>query len=136
MQHPRIVAGLALCLASLPVLAAAPAYLRGSDCLDPNMARSWIELDNRTILVDAGRHKYRMEISGACSALGFSPYLGFKGDPISGRVCGILSDSIVTRDYTCRIERMELLDKEQYKQALESRKSSRRRKPVSHSGTP
>jgi hypothetical protein len=100
------------------------------------MARSWIELDNRTILVDAGRRKYRMEISPACSALGFSPFLGFKGDPVSGRVCGIIGDSIVTRDYTCRIDRMELIDKAQFKQLQESRKGSRRPKPVSHSGTP
>lgn len=136
MQRPSIAAGLALCLATLPALAAAPAYLRGSECLDPTMARNWTELDNHAILVDAGRRKYRMEISPACSALGFSPWLGFKGDPISGRVCGIIGDSVVTRDYTCRIERMELLDKEQYKQALESRKSSRRQKPVQHSKTP
>jgi hypothetical protein len=136
MKHPGIATALALCLTALPALAAAPGSLRGADCLDPNMARSWIELDSRTILVDAGRRKYRMEISPACSALGFSPYLGFKGDSINGRVCGILGDSIVTRDYTCRIERMELLDKEQYKQALESRKSKRRQKPVSHSGMP
>ena len=136
MKRHSFAAGLALCLATHPALAAAPGTLRGSDCLDPNMARSWIDLDNRTILVDAGRRKYRMEIAPACTALGFSPFLGFKGDSVNGRVCGILGDSVITRDYTCRIERMELLDKEQYKQALESRKSARRQKPVSHSKTP
>ena len=136
MQRRTIALGLALCLASLPSLAAAPRSLRGADCLDPTLARSWIDLDDRTLLVDAGRRKYRLEITPACTALSYSPWLGFKGDPVSGRVCGIIGDSIVTRDYSCRIERMELLDKAQYKQALESRKSSRKRKPVSQSKAP
>lgn len=144
MHTPTFATGLALCLAALPALAAAPKpapaaapnFLRGSDCLDPDMARSWIEIDNRTLLVDAGRRKYRIEISPACSALGYSPWLGFKGDPVNGRVCGTLGDAVVTRDYTCRIQRMELLDKAQYKLALEQRKSKSRQRPVSNSKTP
>jgi hypothetical protein len=137
MYRRTVAASLALCLAALPALAAAPAgVLRGTDCLDPDLARSWIDIDSRTLLVDAGRRKYRIEVAPACTALGYSPVLGFKGDSISGRICGVLGDAIITRDYSCRIERMELLDKEQYKQALESRKSSRKQKPVSHSNTP
>ncbi len=136
MKRQSIAAALALCLLALPALADAPRSLRGADCLDPSMARSWTELDNRSILVDAGRRKYRMEISPACPGFGFSPFLGFKGDPVSGRVCGIIGDSIITRDSTCRIERMEVLDKAQYKQALESRKTKYRQKPVAPSPAP
>lgn len=136
MHRHHLASGLALCLAALPATLPASSTLRGSECLDPDMARSWIDLDGRTILVDAGRHKYRIEVSPACSALGYSSMLGFKGDPISGRVCGVLGDAVVTREYSCRIEHMELIDKAQYKQALEDRKLKRRKKPVSHSKTP
>jgi hypothetical protein len=89
--------------------------LRGAECLDPGMARSWIDLDSRNLLVDAGRYKYRVEVSPACSALDWSHMLVFRGDPISGRVCGTLGDAILTRDYPCTIQDMHLLDAEQYK---------------------
>ena len=79
------------CASSAPTVAAANAddrgLLRGSDCLDPAMARSWEDLDDRTLLVDAGRHKYRIELSASCTAIYRSPMLVFRGDPISGRVC-------------------------------------------------
>jgi hypothetical protein len=136
MQHPRLATSLALCLAALPALADAPRMLRGADCLDPGMARNWTELDNRTILVDAGRRKYRIGITPGCAAIGFSPSLGFKGDPVSGRVCGGVSDLIITREYSCRIERMELIDAAQFKLLQDSRKGKHKQKPVSHSGTP
>ena len=99
--------------------------LRGVQCLDPGQARGWINVDDNHILVDAGRHKYRIEVSSACSALGYSQIITFRGDPILGRVCGGFSDAVITRDYPCRIERMDLLSKEQYKQALIDRESYR-----------
>ena len=105
--------------------------LRGAECLDPAMARSWIELDRDTLLVDAGRYKYRIEVSGACSAVGWSQLLLFRGDPITGRVCGNIGDAILTRDYPCTIQDMQLLDKEQYKALMEDRNARRgKRKPV------
>lgn len=102
--------------------------LRGSQCLDPDFARGWVELDDRTILVDAGRNRYRIEVGGACTSLSFSPLLVFRGDPVSGRVCGTLGDAILTRDYPCRIERMELISKAQYKQAIDDRAAERKRR--------
>ena len=136
MKRQFAVLGLALCLATPSVLSASPGRLRGADCLDPSTARTWTDLGRDTILVDAGRKKYRIHISPACAALNFSPELGFRGDPINGRVCGTIGDSVVTRDYTCRIDGMELLDKDQYKLALEQRKSKTRQKPVSNSKAP
>ena len=106
--------------------------LRGGQCLDPAMARSWIELDRDTLLVDAGRYKYRIGIAGACSAVGWSNMLLFRGDPITGRVCGNIGDAILTRDYPCSIQDMQLLDKEQYKALLEERDARRKRKPVAN----
>jgi len=103
--------------------------LRGSECLDPAMARSWIDVGRDTLLVDAGRHKYRIEVSGACTALTWSPVLVFRGDPVGGRVCGNLGDAILTRDYPCTIVDMQLLDAAQYK-ALVRQYEDRHRKPV------
>lgn len=103
-------------------------FLRGSQCLDPNLARSWVELDDRTILVDAGRNKYRIEVSGACTSLSFSQVLVFRGDPVSGRVCGSLGDAILTRDYPCKIDRMQLISKAEYKQAMDDRAAERKRR--------
>lgn len=102
--------------------------LRGSECLDPDFARGWVELDDRTLLVDAGRNKYRIEVGGACTSLSFTPLLAFRGDPVSGRVCGSIGDAILTRDYPCRIERMQLISKAQYKQAIDDRAAERKRR--------
>jgi len=102
--------------------------LRGSECLDPAMARSWIDLGRDSLLVDAGRHKYRVTVSGACSAVDWSPVLVFRGDPVSGRVCGSLGDAILTRDYPCTILDMQLLDAEQYKALLKDHEAGRHRK--------
>jgi hypothetical protein len=104
-------------------------FLRGAQCLDPGMARSWIDLDSNTLLVDAGRYKYRIEVSSACTAMDWSQMLVFRGDPVSGRVCGTLGDAILTRDYPCTIQGMELLDKAQYKALVEENKAGRKRKP-------
>ena len=128
MKIPAFASVLALGLAaSASVAAPETPYLRGSQCLDPNFARNWIELDDRTILVDAG-NRYRIEVAPACSSLSFSPLLVFRGDPISGRVCGSLGDAIITRDYPCKIERMQLISKAEYKQAVDDRAAERKRR--------
>ena len=43
-----------------------------------------------------------------------------------GRVCGGLGDAVITRDYHCRIERMDLLNKQQYQQAVDDREAARK----------
>lgn len=129
MKIPAFASLLALALApSASAASTDTPFLRGSQCLDPNLARSWIELDDRTILVDAGRNKYRIEVSGACTSLSFSQILVFRGDPISGRVCGNLGDAILTRDYPCKIDRMQLISKAEYKQAIDDRAAERKRR--------
>lgn len=106
--------------------AAAPGdFLRGAQCLDPTFARGWVYLDDRNILVDAGRYRYRIELNSSCRDIAFTPMITFRGDPISGRVCGGPFDAVITRDFPCRIQRMELLSKEQYK-ALEGRRARER----------
>lgn len=124
------------CASTSPPLAVAspPAeghrLLRGSECLDPGMARSWIDLGHGALLVDGGRHQYRIQVSGACSALGWSQLLVFRGDPVGGRVCGGVGDAIVTRDYPCQILDLQLLDAQQYKAMVKEYDGARHRKPA------
>ena len=129
MKIPAFASVLAVGLATSASAASADTpILRGAQCLDPNFARGWVELDDRTILVDAGRNRYRIEVSGACTSLSFSSLLVFRGDPVSGRVCGTLGDAILTRDYPCKIERMQLISKAEYKQAVDDRAAERKRR--------
>jgi hypothetical protein len=131
MKFPLV---LSCCLATLiaPALAASDASdsvrtppLTGGDCLDSNRIRGWTAVDDRLILVEDVRHKYRVEVAPGCQALKFTHSVAFKGDPTFGRVCG-LGDEIVTKDYPCAIERMELLTDAQYKQAKDNYRAERK----------
>ena len=103
--------------------------LRGHDCLDPGFARGFTTLDHRSLLVDAGRNRYRIEVSPSCWNLDTASVVGFRGDPVSNRVCGSSMDAVLVRgSVPCRIERMTLLSKEQYRQALDEREQWRRQR--------
>lgn len=97
-------------------------YLRGSQCLDPAFARGWVYLDDRHILVDAGRNRYRIQFGGYCRDIAWTQVIGFRGEPITGRVCGGPFDSVLTRDVPCNIQRMDLISREEYK-ALETQRA-------------
>jgi hypothetical protein len=108
---PLCIALAGLGCASAPAGTAPPAprvRLASADCLDPQFARGWHPIDDHHVLVDAGRRKYRITVSGSC-LFGNDIALRFEGDAISGRVCGI-GDRIVTRDGTCWVDRLELID--------------------------
>ena len=111
-----------LALAS-PVAAAADAApaprgaLRGADCLDPTMARTWDHLSGDELLVDAGRRKYRVHLSEHCTELGHGSVIRFKGDPVSGRVCGNVGEAVRVGGMSCRIGRVELIDAKTYREA-------------------
>lgn len=100
--------------------------LRGSQCLDPTRARGWTHLDDSHILIDAGRDKYWVEFYATCPGLGFTSNILFRGDPISGMVCGSFNDSVLTRERPCRIERMKRLNKQQYRRALDDYDANRK----------
>jgi len=104
-----------------------PPLLRGGDCLDPDFARGFTNLADHTLLVDTGRHAYRLEVSRSCWDIRFTPFVTFRGDPVSNRVCGTAFDAIIPRNgIPCRIQRLELLTREQYKQALADYSAERR----------
>jgi hypothetical protein len=104
-----------------------PPILRGGECLDPDFARGWTAIDDHRLLVDTGRHRYRLEVSRSCWNLRWTSFIGFRGDPMSNRVCGTPFDAVLTSDrIPCRIERLELLSREEYKQALLDYQAERR----------
>lgn len=89
-----------------------------SECLDPDLARSWTDIDDTTLLVDAGSRKYRVLLAEPCFSLGTSPELRFVGDRISNRVCGYVGEYVVSGGRRCRIQQLERLDDAAYEQAL------------------
>ena len=122
---------LLLLLATAPALAADPAAgdpprrtLSGADCLDPDRARSWTYVDAGELLVDAGKRKYRIDMREVCPELGTTSAVAFGGDGISQRVCGHVGDRIVTRERSCRIDRIELIDKATYDALLKDEKAA------------
>ena len=127
MRTPAFVCALAV-LALSPTQAANTAdvahshTLQGMQCLDPAQARYWIDEDSHHVLVDGGRYQYRVELASACTALQHGQFVGFRPEPVVGRVCGGLGAAVLTRDYPCQILGIELLSKEQYQQAVKLRK--------------
>ena len=120
----------ALLLALLGPAAAHPGHdtrppaprLIGADCLQPGLARGFTNLDDRRLLVDAGRRRYLVEVYGSCWNLEHSTLIAFRGDPISNRVCGSLMDAVlVAGGHPCKISRVEMVDKEAYKALLQQR---------------
>jgi hypothetical protein len=131
MARPTLFAAVLLAVLAVPAASsiaapAAPAaapveprFLRGSECLDPSFARSFTTIDNRSLVVDAGRYLYLIEVPTSCWALDYTNMITFRGDPISRRVCGGGFDAVLSRNEPpCRIERMSILSKDEYKAAL------------------
>ena len=91
-----------------------PPVLTGADCLDPEWARSWHYLNDRQVLVDAGRRHYRITFFNSCYELSGAPDLVLKGDAVTGRVCGYMSDAALVRDHKCSLESIEIISAEEY----------------------
>jgi hypothetical protein len=133
-MNPRSCFALLLVAACAATAAASPREerprpppLRGGQCLDPDFVRSFTTLDDRNLLVDTGRYRYRIEVSASCWHLHSSAWIDFRGDPVSNRVCGSVFDAVVPRSgVPCRIERMQLLSREEYQQALQQYDAERR----------
>ena len=91
--------------------------LRGADCLDPSSARTWDYVSGDELLVDAGRRKYRVQLAEHCTELGHGSVIAFKGDPVSSRVCGNVGETVRVGRMSCRIERLEIIDADAYREA-------------------
>lgn len=87
-------------------------------CLYPQDVRTWHETRDGALFVDAGRRKYRVDLWGECrNNLGVG--LAFRGDSITGRVCGNPGDKVITgavgaRGTECGIRDVRVIDDETY----------------------
>src|SRR5687768_13419253 len=97
---------------------AAPAAYGTPACFDPAFARGFQTIGHDILLIDAGSRHYRVELDGTCHRLDWSAALAFKGDPITGRVCGRFGDAVFARDQECRIHRVDSITKDLYLELL------------------
>lgn len=87
-------------------------------CLYPQDVRTWHNTNDGALFVDAGRRKYRVDLWSDCREnLGVT--LAFKGDSITGRVCGNAGDRVITGSVSstreeCRIRDVRIIDDETY----------------------
>ena len=93
-------------------------------CIDSSRVRNWIVIDDETVLLDVGKKKYRVNFLQACFNLSSSPTLQFKGDAISGRVCGGSLDAIRVQGEQCRISKIEEIDKQEFNKAQNKKRVS------------
>ena len=100
-----------------------------STCLEPSRARSFAVLDDDVLLVDAGVDHYRLQLDSACIGIDFEVALRFRGDPITGRVCGYARDAVLTDRGDCRIDRVEWITKEEYKRLQDPKPAAPPRQP-------
>lgn len=106
-----------------------------SACLDPTRVRSWNDIDSTTLLVDAGRRKFRLELTTACPELSFDHTILLVGDSVSGRICGTIGESVVARGRSCRIARVIPIDAETYER-MSSGKHKREARPAQAESPP
>jgi hypothetical protein len=88
-------------------------------CFDPARVRSFATADDGALLIDAGTSHYRLELDPTCHPTDFDVALRFRGNPISGRVCGSMQDAVIGRHGACSIHRVEWITPEQHKALLE-----------------
>jgi hypothetical protein len=109
-----LVAGLAACAAPGPGAQVRRPLVHGTpDCFDPAFARGYREIEDDVLLVDAGARHYLVEVEPTCWNIDSAVALGFKGDPVTGRVCGRFGDSVSMSNQSCRVMRVESLTREQ-----------------------
>lgn len=102
----------------------ATAESKSNTCLDSSRVRAWVVVDDETLLLDSGRNKYRVHLQQSCFNLSTSPTLQFKGDPITGRICGSSLDAIYIPGEQCKISKIEKIDKQTYNDAQNKKKLS------------
>lgn len=99
--------------------AASPRIATGhAGCFDPQMARGFAPVGDDVLLVDMGANHYRVQLDATCFGADFAPAMHFKGDPISGRVCGRFGDSVSWTHHECRIQRVDWITPEEHEALL------------------
>lgn len=88
-----------------------------SRCLIPQRVRDWAYVADNRILVNAGRRKYRIDLSYGCPALAFGTFIHFDPGPGVGRLCGHINEAVVVRGSRCNVARIVEIDAETWTEA-------------------
>lgn len=86
-------------------------------CLIPQRVRDWAYVADNQILVNAGRRKYRIDLSYGCPALAFGTFIHFDPGPGVGRMCGHINEAVVVRGSRCNVARIVEIDAETWSDA-------------------
>jgi hypothetical protein len=104
--------------------AASPRAATGhAGCFDPRMARGFAPVGDDVLLVDMGANHYRVQLDATCFGADFAPAMHFKGDPISGRVCGRFGESVSWTHHECQIQRVDWITPEEHEALLHPAKA-------------
>lgn len=93
-----------------------------SDCMDLSRSHEVYTLSNKALIVKTGPKYYRVDLANDCGVLN-SATLKFKvaeDKRDMQRMCGELGDQIIsTNGMHCNVQRVTIIDKEQFKQLEE-----------------
>jgi hypothetical protein len=93
-------------------------------CFDSHRVRQWLPINDETLFVDTGKHKYRIDFQSNCSNLNISSSLVFNGDPITGRVCNSPLNSVIAKGELCRIRNIQEIDRDTFNAATSRKRAS------------
>ena len=95
--------------------AASPRTARGhSSCFDPRNARGFTPVGDDVLVVDTGANHYRVQLDGTCFGTDFAPAMQFRGDSITGRICGHFGEKVVWTHHECGITDVEWITPEEH----------------------
>jgi hypothetical protein len=92
-------------------------------CFDPGRARSFATVDDDVLLVDVGHDHFRVVLDPTCHSTDFDVALRFRGDPVTGRVCGHANEAVIGRHGPCLIQRVDWITPEEYDALKDPEKS-------------
>jgi hypothetical protein len=92
----------------------APPTQGHSGCFDPSNARGFTPVGDDVLLVDTGTNHYRVQLDATCFGTDFAPAMQFRGDSITGRICGRFGEAVVWSQHECRIQRVDWITPEEY----------------------
>jgi hypothetical protein len=83
-------------------------------CFDPRNARGFAPVGDDVLLVDTGTNHYRVQLDATCFGTDFAPGMQFKGDAITGRICGNFGEKVMWSHHECGIQDVEWITPEEH----------------------
>jgi hypothetical protein len=93
-------------------------------CFDPHAARGFTPIGDDVLLVDTGTNHYRVQLDATCFGADFAPAMQFKGDSITGRICGNFGEKVFWTHHECGIQDVEWITPEEHAALLNPAKDA------------